>query len=650
MKGSPRSKMSRTDDTDTQIKSSQETKSSDTEADTLLTGSSRPLSDPSPSLVESGGTLNIERKSQGSHASRIRPPIPITPQVRAASKAQLVNSSPDELDMLAPLKPAPLRMRRKDHKTASVPSMPAISLALRAVYIGEWYAENLGLELVCFPRHLSLMLDTTECIKIAMRDVVDWMIGGELHHLFILVLKQTSTRIFSRLIPERNQAEGSPRICFFVKNDTAAQLAQWDALLKRVRGKDVRPAQLLTEAGTSSLLLSLQQTAMYPINSLTAKDSTLMNPNNLISARSQSEESKPIQNPSNLQNTDAPGITEIASPVAESSDASTDNEHDRPRRSSRNNTENQELNQPIFRYPDSGPFAVTILRSDLRRLDPEEFLNDTIIEFGMKYICEQIRERDPHLVNQMHLFNTFFFEKMSEFRDRSKSYGQVRKWTKGVDIFSKKYVVIPINQHLHWYLAIIVNPAAILQERDQVDIIRRSPRNSFDFRSDVDDAIGASPSKEIAQRANGPTRIIAGENRKESPTEAKSAYVLLLDSLGGTHGAVKTVLRDYLRFEAKDKHRVPPETDLKKLGDLIGVDVHVASQPNFCDCGLYLLHNFQCFFSDPQIYLHAALSQRRSALHPDNVWRAGDMSQYRKNWQDLLNRLSASWRNASDTH
>ncbi|WFD43248.1 Ulp1 peptidase [Malassezia psittaci] len=646
---SPRSKVTRTDDTETQIKSSQETKSSDTEADTPSSGSSRPFPDPSRLFVADGGTLNTERKLQGSHAPRIRPPIPITPQVRAASRAHIVDSSPDELDMLAPARPATLRMRRKDHKTASVPPMPAISLALRAVYIGEWYAENPALELVCFSRHLSLMLGTTEQIKIAMRDVVNWMIGGESHHLFILVLKQTSTRIFSRLIPERNQTEGSLQICFLVNNDNAAQLAQWDALLRRVRSKDVRPAQLLTEAGTSSLLSSLQQSATHPILSLTAKGTTPMDSNNLLTGRSQSEESKPIQNSSNLQ-INAPTITELASPAAESSDASSNDECDTPRRSSRNRNETQGSNQPIFRYPDSGPFAVTILRSDLHRLDPEEFLNDTIIEFGLKYLCERIRERDPHLANQMHLFNSFFFEKMSEFRDRSKSYGQVRKWTKGVDIFSKKYVVVPINQHLHWYLAIIVNPAAILQERDQADIVRRSSRNSSDFRSAVNDANRTTPPKEIAQRPSGPTKITAGENRKDPPTEPESAYVLLLDSLGGTHGAVKTVLRDYLRFEAKDKHHVPPETDLKKLGDPIGVDVHVASQPNFCDCGLYLLHNFQCFFSDPQIYLHAALSQRRSAFSPDNVWRAGDMSQYRKDWQDLLNRLSASWRNPSDTN
>lgn len=41
-------------------------------------------------------------------------------------------------------------------------------------------------------------------------------------------------------------------------------------------------------------------------------------------------------------------------------------------------------------------------------------------------------------------------------------YRQVRKWTQHVNIFDRDYLVIPICEHLHWYMAIIVNPWAIL--------------------------------------------------------------------------------------------------------------------------------------------------------------------------------------------
>jgi len=34
----------------------------------------------------------------------------------------------------------------------------------------------------------------------------------------------------------------------------------------------------------------------------------------------------------------------------------------------------------------------------------------------------------------------------------------VRNWTKNVDIFDKDFIVIPINENAHWYLAIICFP------------------------------------------------------------------------------------------------------------------------------------------------------------------------------------------------
>jgi hypothetical protein len=67
---------------------------------------------------------------------------------------------------------------------------------------------------------------------------------------------------------------------------------------------------------------------------------------------------------------------------------------------------------------------------------------------------------------------------------------RVKRWTSKVDIFDKKYIVVPINEswvrfrwtflrghahtarssvRLHWYLAVIYNPAAILQEGYEVE-------------------------------------------------------------------------------------------------------------------------------------------------------------------------------------
>lgn len=86
-------------------------------------------------------------------------------------------------------------------------------------------------------------------------------------------------------------------------------------------------------------------------------------------------------------------------------------------------------------------------------------MNDTIIELGLKYLLEQIKERDSKLHAQIYVFSSFFYKRISEKkRDRKTTYELVKKWTKKVDIFEKKFLVVPINESLHWYLAILTNP------------------------------------------------------------------------------------------------------------------------------------------------------------------------------------------------
>jgi Ulp1 family protease len=41
----------------------------------------------------------------------------------------------------------------------------------------------------------------------------------------------------------------------------------------------------------------------------------------------------------------------------------------------------------------------------------------------------------------------------------------VKRWTekKGIDIFDKKFIFIPINKTLHWSQCIVINPGAIIE-------------------------------------------------------------------------------------------------------------------------------------------------------------------------------------------
>lgn len=622
--GSPRAKHSRVQ--------SSEPPSSDTEPGT-----------PRRTQADDRGADAAPSPTRAKHAA-----APTTPAAGAVRRVA-ADSSPDELDLLPPSKPLHSRMRRKDAPPA--PSTQSLTIPLRAFYIGDWYACSPGLELVSFPTHFVVMLGTTECAKIAMRDVFNWMIGGEAHKLFVLVVKQASARTLLQLAPELSGTEGRVQVHFCADVRTEAQRAQWHALLQRVRHTDVRRAQLLPEAGAASLLARLEESAQHAMRLPTPGELPGMLDKASLAASAPSEATGPSEAPAPQDPPAEPRAAPAsASPVltlAPSPRSSPEVEvEEGARRSTRHRPRAEAPSAPVLRYPASGPYAVTILESDLHRLDEDEYLNDTIIEFGLRYFLEQVRQRDERLADQIHLFNSFFFQKMTEFRDRAKSYELVRKWTKGVDVFSKRYLVVPINEHMHWFLAIVVNPAAILQPREP-SAVRRSLRSTPEHSPATSDTESRSTPGASPRRRGVPTKIVPGERRPPPPPpEPEPAYVLVLDSLGGAHGPVKTALRDYLRLEARDKQHVPPDTDLRRLGDPVHVDVHVASQPNFCDCGLYLLHNFQCFFSDPQVYMRAALASRRGSSQPDEVWRAGDMRQYRQDWQDLLRRLSAAWHRA----
>lgn len=138
-----------------------------------------------------------------------------------------------------------------------------------------------------------------------------------------------------------------------------------------------------------------------------------------------------------------------------------------PSRSSCRSTRQREVSpeadpdEVILCYPQGVTGAVNITNADFRRLQPGEFLNDTLIEFGLKLWLRKLEESSPEVANQVHVFSSFFYKKLNK-KDINEGYQSVRKWTAKLDIFSKKFLIVPINENLHWYLAIVYQPELIL--------------------------------------------------------------------------------------------------------------------------------------------------------------------------------------------
>ncbi|GAA99651.1 uncharacterized protein L969DRAFT_86927 [Mixia osmundae IAM 14324] len=311
-------------------------------------------------------------------------------------------------------------------------------------------------------------------------------------------------------------------------------------------------------------------------------------------------------------------------------------------------------------YPFDAPGAVSITKGDFNRLDEGEYLNDTLIEFGLKLILDDIRKRDAALADKIHIFNSFFYKKLSQ---RSKgfteqdAYDSVKKWTAKFDLFDKDYIIIPVNEHFHWYLVIVVNPGGILEtpsppERPPRRTTKRLSklRTSDDEQSDADMSI-STRSSGATDLPSSPHQLVARApfahdllalHRIELMKDNTSSKVksISFDSMGGRHGKVHKDLRSYLVLEAKDKRgKLSSELSVEEVS---GIAARCPEQQNYHDCGVYLLHFVDVFFRDPHAMLDNLLhrSMDRSTLAS---WRGEECLARRKTMQATITDLSKTW-------
>lgn len=102
-------------------------------------------------------------------------------------------------------------------------------------------------------------------------------------------------------------------------------------------------------------------------------------------------------------------------------------------------------------------YGFSMYQSQIACLDDENFVNDLVIDFYLEHLQRQL---SPEIRRKIHVFNTFFWKKLQAEPSETpiKMHEKVKRWTKDVDLFEKDYVLVPINEHCHWYLAIICFP------------------------------------------------------------------------------------------------------------------------------------------------------------------------------------------------
>ena len=146
-------------------------------------------------------------------------------------------------------------------------------------------------------------------------------------------------------------------------------------------------------------------------------------------------------------------------------------------------------NFQLFEFPPKSKskvskYSVTVCLSDLKSLEQGEFLNDIIIDFYLTYLHHQVLPPEDRA--GVHMFSTMFFVRLTNTDNKlsqnsQKILGQVKmtaaqrrhcnvaSWTKNVNIFEKNLLVIPICEHSHWYLVLVVKPGLVTTSSEETN-------------------------------------------------------------------------------------------------------------------------------------------------------------------------------------
>ncbi|KAM0435311.1 hypothetical protein ACHAPT_003405 [Fusarium lateritium] len=305
-------------------------------------------------------------------------------------------------------------------------------------------------------------------------------------------------------------------------------------------------------------------------------------------------------------------------------------------------------------YPPTGKNRATVDRDDIPRLDEGEFLNDNLISFYLRYLQVQLEKERPQVLDKVYIFNTFFFEKLRSNRAKI-NYDGVKAWTARIDLLSYDYIVVPVNENAHWYLAIIYNAPRLLpqpekktpsSEREAIVIedldSRTSPKLSPVERTlatiSLDEEVSRSNSDQATNSTNDTASDIVSVKNSETPGKTgkrksnggnqkfsvEDPRIITLDSLGSAHSPTCKCLRDYLVEEAKHKKGIeitsPPGGMTAR---------NIPEQDNYCDCGVFVLGYMEHFLQDPDEAVRKLLNKEQTHwdIRP---------SQIRKRVRDLL--------------
>jgi sentrin-specific protease 7 len=315
-------------------------------------------------------------------------------------------------------------------------------------------------------------------------------------------------------------------------------------------------------------------------------------------------------------------------------------------------------------YPQEGKKKTTVDEQDIPRLDEDEFLNDNLIHFYFNILEQRLLAHKPETAKRILFMNSFFYLRLtSGVKGKSGiNYEAVERWTAKFRVFEYDYIVIPVNESAHWYLAIICNTPKFIQPaipeppetQQEAEASSQQEENNSTFQQPevstklnelslkdgysktlvatdpkIDgqtldltippvnspitsgDVIARDAKDSEIQRVDltQPTKLSRAKKskRKSMVFDISKPRIITLDSLDQTHSPTCTNLRKWLICEAKSKL----DFEITELERSVGMTArNIPLQPNFADCGLYLLMYLEKFLEDPDAFAADIMADR----------------------------------------
>ncbi|KAG0091584.1 hypothetical protein BGZ92_000326 [Podila epicladia] len=285
----------------------------------------------------------------------------------------------------------------------------------------------------------------------------------------------------------------------------------------------------------------------------------------------------------------------------------------------------------IFPFKPNGKSkSIAVHAEDAQRLNEGQFLNDTLIEFGLKHIHSNLDVKNRSLADQVFIFNSFFFQRLlsKPVKGPVNSYDSVKSWTSKIDIFSMKFIIVPIHEKLHWHLAIIANPGLLLK--------------AAEGSSSGDDSESSSSEDKSSSRLEPETlsgSVVDVDTSMDVDVKKVKSHVNVEEKYGDNEGTWNTMLiRGYLEQELMAKKNINISLTAKNIPGK-----HTSNSPlqqNNCDCGVFLLHYVEVFLRHP-VQMLDAIVNRTDDLH---LWAANELETKRERYKDYVDSLTEKYK------